>query len=140
MVFDKETAPKDRASFLKWFEKQVEWSEEISYDNPADTSVALRNWFMEMIEMFPPMNGPFSNEDFDNSHQSDYTIGGDIIYVAFAWSVSEKALELSWASAIKHGVGFFDVSADNGAILFPGKNELIDISEFTKKKPWWKIL
>jgi hypothetical protein len=51
--------------------------------------------------------------------------------------------------AKKHGVGFFDVSSDNGDILFPenGKLKVIDNSSdylnepINEKvsKPWWKL-
>ena len=46
--------------------------------------------------------------------------------------------------AEKHGVGFFDVSSDNGNIYFPenGKLKLLnsDINEIKySNKPWWKF-
>lgn len=52
MVFRKEVAPKNRADFMKWYQDQTEWTEEHSYDDPANTSIELRNWFIDMIKTF----------------------------------------------------------------------------------------
>lgn len=40
-------------------------------------------------------------------------------YVAFSWSMQDKAFNLMKQLAKKHDVGFFDVSADNGDIIMP---------------------
>jgi hypothetical protein len=151
MVFRKEAAPKTRTDFMKWYEDQTEWTEEHSYDDPANTSPELRNWFMEMIQTFPAMNGPFASEDDDNLNVSDYSIGKDVIYVAFAWSLAEQAYNKMVELAEKHGVGFFDVSSDNGDILFPDNRKLKPIDNPTnnsngstvavvqENKPCWKF-
>lgn len=149
MVFRKEAAPKTRTDFMKWYENQTEWTEEHSYDDPANTSVELRNWFMEMIQTFPAMNGPFASDDDDNPNVSDYSVGKDVIYVAFAWSLAEQAYNTMLELAEKHGVGFFDVSSDNGDILFPDNGKLKPIDNPTnnyksstdrlESKPWWKL-
>ena len=49
----------------------------------------------------------------------DYSIGHDIIYAAFSWSVAEEAYEQMLSLAKKHDVGFFDVSGENGDIILP---------------------
>jgi hypothetical protein len=159
MVFKGEAAPKVRKDFMEWFAIQAEWSEGHSYDDPANTSPELRNWFMEMIKTFPAMNGPFANNDDDDDDYliSDYCIGRDVIYVAFAWSVAEQAYDKMVELAKKHGVGFFDVSNDDGDILFPENGELKGVDEGPgknivipdvikevwahnkKQKPWWKF-
>jgi hypothetical protein len=148
MVFRKEAAPKTRTDFMKWYQNQTEWTEDHSYDDPTNTSIELRNWFMDMIKTFPAMNGPFATEDVDSSNVSDYSIGRDVIYVAFAWSLAEQAFKTMIELAEKHSVGFFDVSSDNGNILIPknGKLKAIDNpgqkikSENDKEnKPWWKF-
>lgn len=111
---------------MAWFEKQVEWGEDHDYASIHVSSPALQNWFMEMKETFPPMNGEYApdpellDEDENlESHTVDYCIGRDVIYVAFAWSAAEEAYELMRELAEKHGVGFFNVSADNGEIILP---------------------
>ncbi len=149
MVFRKEAAPKIRTDFMKWYNDQTEWSEEHSYDDPANTSTELRNWFMEMIQTFPAMNGPFASDDEDNLNVSDYCIGKDVIYVTFSWSLAEQAYTTMLKLAEKHGVGFFDVSNDNGDILFPDNGKLMPIDHRKNKsggsagaeenKPWWKF-
>ncbi|MEZ5052877.1 MAG: hypothetical protein R2767_10985 [Chitinophagales bacterium] len=149
MVFRKEAAPKTRTDFMKWYQDQTEWTEEHSYDDPANTSTELRNWFMEMTQTFPAMNGPFASDDDDNPNVSDYSIGKDVIYVAFAWSLAEQAYTTMLKLAEKHGVGFFDVSSDNGDILFPDNGKLKAIDNTTtnsnnstgekESKPWWKF-
>jgi hypothetical protein len=149
MVFRKEAAPKTRTDFMKWYQDQTEWTEEHNYDDPANTSTELRNWFMEMTQTFPAMNGPFASDDDDNPNVSDYSIGKDVIYVAFAWSLAEQAYTTMLKLAEKHGVGFFDVSSDNGDILFPDNGKLKAIDNTTtnsnnstsgkESKPWWKF-
>lgn len=145
MVFEKESAPKNRKDFMDWYGKQTEWSESHNYDDPKVSSSKLHVWFIEMIKAFPAMNGPFASDDYDNDNVSDYSIGKDVIYVAFAWSVAEQAYKTMIDLAEKVGVGFFDVSSDNGGIYFPVDGKLVPIdnpsnnNKSTKTKPWWKI-
>ncbi|MFI0431264.1 hypothetical protein [Mariniflexile sp. HMF6888] len=149
MVFRKEAAPNTRTDFMKWYQDQTEWMEEHSYDDPSNTSTELRSWFMEMIQTFPVMNGPFASGDDDNPNVSDYSVGKDVIYVAFAWSLAEEAYKTMLKLAEKHGVGFFDVSSNNGDIFFPDNGKLKPIDNPTnsssglisgqENKPWWKF-
>ena len=60
MVFEKSKAPAVRKEFMVWYEKQTEWSEEHDYQTISVASPSLKNWFMEMIEKFPPMNGKYT--------------------------------------------------------------------------------
>lgn len=119
MVFDPHAAPRERDDFMDWYERQTEWTEEHSYDDPQITSPSLANWFAEIAEAFPPMNGPFASNDYENPKMTDYSIGRSVIYVAFAWSQAESAFEAVDRLAAKHRVGFFDVSGDQGEIRFP---------------------
>ncbi len=147
MVFRKEAAPKTRTDFMKWYEDQTEWTEDHSYDDPANTSTELQNWFMEMIQTFPALNGPFAHDDDDNPNVADFCIGKDVIYVAFAWSLAEQAYDKMLALAEKHEVGFFDASGENGDILFPNNGKLVAIENPKNKssssgqdsKSWWKF-
>ncbi len=145
MVFEKDKAPRKRKDFMDWYSRQTEWSENHSYDDPKVSSQNLRDWFTEMIKTFPAMNGPFASDDYDNDNVSDYSIGKDLIYVAFAWSVAEQAYKSMIELAEKFEVGFFDVSSDNGSIYFPDNGKLVPIDKSTnngkqtKTKPWWKI-
>lgn len=119
MVFAPESAPRSRPDFMAWFEKQAEWSEDHSYEDPVVSSPELKAWFLDMIKDFPAMNGPHSSDDDDSSNVTDYCIGKSVIYSAFAWSEADAALDRVASLAKKHAVGFFDVSAESGDIRFP---------------------
>ncbi len=121
MVFAPEAAPKGREPFIEWYDKQSEWEEEHSYDNPEVSTPALRAWFLEMIQSYPAMNGPFSSDDLpeDEASVTDYSVGQFVIYAAFAWSKAEQAYEAMFSLAAKHGVGFFNASSDNAEVWLP---------------------
>ena len=119
MVFDPNAAPREREEFLAWYGAQTEWAEDHSYDDPMVTSPSLANWFAEMMEVFPPLNGPFASTDYDDPKVTDYSIGRSVIYAGFRWSQAESAFEAVDRLAAKHGVGFFDVSGEDGEIRFP---------------------
>ncbi len=118
MVFDPAVAPRDPSDFEAWYADQTRWAEGHSYDDPAVTSQPLQAWFHEMRGFFPPMNGPFASP-LDNSTVTDHCIGRHVIYSAFAWSVAGAAYERMRTLARKHRVGFYDVSGQDGEVLFP---------------------
>lgn len=130
MVFEAKAAPKTREEFMAWYDKQTEWSEDHSYNEPSVCSAALQNWMNEMKQTFRPMNGPLSpsDEEFDSitedeeNHLTDYSMGREVIYGAFAWSLAEEANVLTRKLAEKHSVGFFD--PQEGKIRFPDGTEL----------------
>jgi len=122
MVFDASTAPRGkRAAFLKWFDEQTQWGESHGYNDPEIPATALKNWFKAMIKEYPPLNGPLaaSDDKCDEPNVTDYSLGRSVIYAAFAWSEAEAAFEAVNRLATKHGVGFYDVSSDDGEIRFP---------------------
>ncbi len=57
MAFEKTKAPNNKTEFMKWYEEQVQWKEDHGYDSIGVTSANLKSWFMDMIKIFPPMNG-----------------------------------------------------------------------------------
>jgi hypothetical protein len=116
---------------MQWYAEQTEWAEDHSYQDHEVTTEGLQAWFKEMVEYFPPMNGPLASEDVDDPKVTDHCIGKYVIYSAFAWSVAEEAYPKMRELAIKHSVGFFDVSAGDGEILFPS-----DSAKPTETKPW----
>lgn len=134
MVFDPEFAPSERAAFMEWYLDQTKWSKNHNYQDHAVTTEALKAWFKDMVENFPPMNGPLASEDIDNPRVTDHCIGKHVIYSAFAWSEAEQAYEIMRNLAVKHSVGFFDVSANDGEILFPPSSV-----KLSRKKPFWKF-
>ena len=86
MVFEKAQAPNNKTEFIKWYENQVEWKEDHNYDSIEVSSANLKNWFMDMIQVFPPMEGEFalSDDEIENDEDlanriTDYCIGKDVI-------------------------------------------------------------
>lgn len=128
MVFDPVAAPHERAAFLEWYHQQAEWSEGHNYSDPANTTPALAAWYEAMRLTYPNMNGPNAVTDEEmlepgvEDRLGDYSIGHHVIYAAFSWSEAENVYPLVRALAVKYGVGFYDVSGDegDGEIYFPG--------------------
>jgi hypothetical protein len=129
LVFESQTAPTEREAFLAWWDKTSEWSEDHSYDDPKVCTPALRAWFMEMIQSYPPMNGPLSRRELpeDDAAITDYSVGKEAIYAAFAWSKAEVAYEHVFSLAAKHGVGFFDASSEACSVWLPDGNAGLEL-------------
>ena len=136
MVFELSAAPRGRAEFLEWYEKQTQWPEGNDYYDPQVASPALQSWFREMIQFFPPMNGPYASADVDDPRITDHCIGMGIIYSEFRWSCANEAYAKTRELANKHKVGFFDVSAQQGEILFTDDSGL---QSRPPKTPWWRF-
>lgn len=122
LVFDPASAPRERVAFKDWFARESRWNPEESYDDPSITTEGLRGWYNEICETFPDFNSPEGFPDDREDVGSDYTIAANLIYVAFPWAVAEEAYPLVRNLAVRHGVGFYDVSGDegDGEIYFPG--------------------
>lgn len=62
------------------------------------------------------------DDQADDPHVTGYSCTSQSIYIDFCWSVAEEAYEATRRSAAKFGVGFYDVSGDDGdgEIYFPG--------------------
>jgi hypothetical protein len=128
MVFDPLYAPRDRAHFIEWFKRTAEWSEGHDYNDPNATTSELRGWYEDMRQTYPNMNGPGAPSDEElmapgvENRLADYTFARHSIYATFAWSEAESVYPLFRDLAVKHGVGFYDVSGDegDGEIHFPG--------------------
>lgn len=126
MVFESNAAPTSHAKFMDWYEQQTQWAEGHSYDDPAVSTDKLRAWFMEIIQSFPPLNGPLSQDDLpeDEASATDYSVGKSVIYCAFAWPKAELAYGTVFELAQKHGVGFFNVSSGNEEVWLPSEDKL----------------
>jgi hypothetical protein len=81
---------------------------------------------MDMITEFPQMNGPYAPKFEDKveieGRLAEYSIGRSLIYVGFSWSQTEAAYEATSRLAVKHKVGFFDVSSDKSAAYIPDES------------------
>lgn len=60
---------------------------------------------------------PIEPRPATTSYVTDYSLGQSAIYMAFSWSVADIARIRVIHTARITGVGFFDVSAHNGAIM-----------------------
>jgi hypothetical protein len=123
MVFEPDAAPADRAEFLDWYRRLTRWTEGHNYNDPRHTTPALQRWYREMIETFPAMNGPdaLAADDprGDSPYVTGYSCASNAIYLDFRWSVQEEAYRHVLMYAAKHRVGFYDVSATDGAVWRP---------------------
>ena len=120
MVFAPRAAPKGRVGFMAWYSTVVEWGEDHGYDDPGVCEASLASWFHDIRAEFPPMNGPFAPADnFDSPKVTDYSVGRQAIYAAFAWSQMRQARKVTFDLAKKHCLGFFDTSADDGQVWLP---------------------
>ena len=120
MVFEASAAPRDSAAFQAWYRQQTRWLEDHSYENPAVASPALQRWFTEIIERFPPMNGPLAPRPLpDDSAVTDHCIGKNVICSGFASSQGMSGYAAAKALARKHGLGFYACSEPDGELLFP---------------------
>jgi hypothetical protein len=124
LVFAADRAPRNREAFLEWWFQTAEWSENHSYDDPQISTPELRAWFMEMIQTFPALNGPFSSQNLpeDEASATEYCFGITAIYACFAWSKAEPAYEHTFRLAGKHQLGFFDASSEKSAVWLPDGN------------------
>ena len=130
MVFDANVAPRDREEFLAWYRSQASWSEPHDYNDPSVTADKLKAWYGAITQEFPNMNGPealtwdVADERWDGASLTDYSIGKSVIYAAFRWSQAEHAYDRVRALAVTAGVGFYDVSGDegDGEIWIPGSD------------------
>lgn len=104
---------------MAWYDQQTRWAEPHGYNDPSVTTTRLRAWYDELNIEYPNMSGPDASDDCDNPKLTDYSIGNSVIYVAFAWSEAENAYRAVRRLVEKHGVGFYDVSSDDGEIWEP---------------------
>jgi hypothetical protein len=80
-----------------------------------------------VIRIFPPLNGAFAEEELpeDEASAADYSIGAQMIYIAFAWSNAESAYQTTLDLAAKHDLGFFNISSQDEEVWLPAKGRLI---------------
>ena len=126
MVFEPDAVPQGHAEFVDWCSQRTKWSEDHGYDDPALSSERLRAWFEDIIQIFPPMNGPFATEQppQDEASSTDYAIGSDFIYASFAWSKAEAAYMTMARLAEKHNLGLFNASSSGEEVWLPEEGRM----------------
>ena len=127
MVFEPAAAPKDHSGFLEWYDAQTKWNEGHSYNDPSVTSARLQAWFLDVVRVFPPLNGVHSEKEppEDEATAADYSIGRQMIYIGFAWSKTELSYQTTFDLVIKHDLGFFNVSSQDEEVWLPAEGRLI---------------
>ena len=122
MVFEPSVAPRERGAFNAWYHQQTEWAEDRDYSDPAGTSANLLRFYNAVRSHYPAMNGPDAVQDDELDRAADYSIGENMIYATFPWSLAEEIYPIFRQTAVDCEVGFYDVSADDGdgEIYFPG--------------------
>lgn len=111
--------------FARWWAEQSEWGEAHDYDDVAVTTPALRRFYDQLRVAWPPMNGPDAPSDdaIDSDAEvegrlTDYAIGTQLIYLAFAWSLAPEARADVLRAAASADVAVALVS-DDGTIVRP---------------------
>ena len=126
MVFEPTALPHRHDEFIKWHESEAGRAEAHDSNDRSVATVRLQTWFIAIIRLFPPMNGPLSKEELPEEEAStaDYTIGRNSIYCLFAWSKVEQAYSAVFELAEKHGLGFFNVSSGEEEVWLPKNGKL----------------
>lgn len=127
MVFEPLHAPRDKESLMKWYGEQIEWKEDHPYSDIQVGSNPLQRFYKELTLTFPSIDlkgGILEaiEEAGTENRITGYSIGKEVIYASFAWSVAEEAINVMRLLAKKHKVGFFDVSGSDGEVTWPGLN------------------
>ena len=121
MVFDPSAAPATYKAFLDWFQSHSTIEEELPpSDDPKSLTPALQAWFAEMIQNFPPLNGPLATGDVDDPKVTDYGLGRTYVYACFGYSQAIAAYKKMFKLAEKHRVGFFNVASTEADVWLPG--------------------
>jgi hypothetical protein len=134
LVFDPAAAPRERAAFNAWYKALMESSDGETAFELSTTSTKLQTWYHAMIADWPDMQNLSDNEidddEFDHDRVTGYSFAKYAIYLDFRWSAAEDAYVAVRKSAVEQGVGFYDVSGDEGEgeIYFPD-GELMAPSE-----------
>ena len=63
MVFDKKKRFRAKDDFFTWYNKLIEWSDNIDYNDYRHSTNELQNFFLDMKDIVPPLNGEFSPSD-----------------------------------------------------------------------------
>lgn len=116
-VFDPTGVPRERAAFLEWFNHEVEDSE--CYF--VGSSGPLKSWHDSTLIEWPDLQ-EVDEDQIDDPKVTGYSCTPNSIYVDFRWSVADEAYDAVRRRAVDCGVGFYDISGDegDGEIYFPG--------------------
>ena len=111
VIFDPSLAPHDNEEFLSWIKEELQWRDDIDYNDPDNLSPELKSFFDRVRSAYPPMNGPHALDMEEISAETtDYSLGSAFIYCSCAWSISQKAYKYFQSNVRRHGLGFYQIS------------------------------
>lgn len=117
MIIDHHPRFKNSIDLLTWYDDVTQWGDDVDYNDYIHTTKSLMDWFLEMKEIIPPLNGPFAPTDKevgDGKYPvADYCIAKDAIYVSLSFDNVEETREIAFDLAKKHNLSFFDISGSN---------------------------
>ena len=120
LVFEPTVAPRDREAFYAWYKAFMESQDDETAYDLSTTSAKLQTWYHAMIADWPDMQ-KVSDDEIDSPRITGYSFAEHAIYLDFRWSEAEDAYDAVRKSAEEQGIGFYDVSGDegDGEIYFP---------------------
>lgn len=121
VAFDPHSAPRTKKAFLDWDQRCQDENQHLTpSDDPGSLTPALQAWFTEMIQSFPPLNGPLSDiKNVDNPTTTDYALDRTRVHACFRWSQAEAAYIHAMTLAEKHRVGMYNISSNEFDAWFP---------------------
>jgi len=114
MVLDRHPRFEKSKEFLSWYDKIIRWDEDLDFNDYSHATKPLQDWFLEIKELIPPLNGPFSpvGDNIGKSAypEADYSISKDCIYIALSYEKIEETKAKVLELAKKHRLATFDIS------------------------------
>ena len=112
----------------------------VDYNDYRHSTNELQNFFLDMKDIVPPLNGEFSPSDEElgqgEYQEADYCIARDAVYMSFAWSDGPRVHPMVKEKAREHDVAFFDITSEQ--VLYPD-GFVLDLNKPEKVSLWQKI-
>lgn len=133
-VFEASKAPRTKEEFLKWYDKQTEWSEEHGYRNISVASPALQNFYHQLVKNYRmgdedvlAAEGKVLEEEYEEDDEviQSCSIGREMIYLGFSYGNAEDIAEDIEYLAEDCGVGFYSCSG-SCEVIFPDGETIYD--------------
>ena len=125
LIFDHRPRFEKCKDFLDWYNNK-QFTENYDFDDYEHATRPLKNWFMKMKDIVPPLNGQFapSDENIGNGrfHEADYCIGTDFIYMDFAYSEADKVKNIAFEIAKENHLSYYDMSGTGVMQNFDGSH------------------
>lgn len=142
LFFERSQAPERADAFWQWHAKVTAWDEPVDYNDPMTTTAALRDFYYDLIQTYPPMSGPCALSDeelaakgLSDEHTSDYTIAPTVLYADFPYAIIDDkdydVYETIFELAEDHGITA--MTYDHPCIFFPGTS----VIELTEGREWY---